>query len=85
MKALYAGVVLAIIVCTPAWGGNWKACKKEKIEVVRLEQALGHGRKLAGYRSGSAMKKARRSKEEWLRKNCRYHSRQLRDLERELM
>jgi hypothetical protein len=31
------------------------------------------------------MKKARRAKEEWIWKNCRYYSRRLRDIERDMM
>lgn len=64
---------------------DWDACRARKIEAVRLEQALGDGKKLKGYASGAAMKKARRAKEDWIWKNCRYYSRRLRDIERDMM
>ncbi|WP_269618776.1 hypothetical protein [Zhongshania sp. BJYM1] len=64
---------------------DWQACRARKVEAVRLEQALGDGKKLKGYASGAAMKKARRAKEDWIWKNCRYYSRRLRDLERDMM
>ncbi|CAA0105816.1 Uncharacterised protein [Zhongshania aliphaticivorans] len=68
-----------------AHAASWQACRAKKIETVRLEQALGNGKKLKGYKSGATMKKARRSKEEWIWKNCRYYASRLRDIERDMM
>ena len=69
----------------PTHAADWRACRAKKVEVVRLEQALGAGKKLTGYASGAAMKKARRSKEDWLWKHCRNYSRRLREVERDMM
>jgi hypothetical protein len=81
---------LIVLICctgifTDAHAASWEACRAKKIEVVRLEQALGDGKKLNGYASGAAMKKARRAKEDWIWKNCRYYSSRLRNIERDMM
>ena len=82
---LLVGSLLSIAAVAPANAASWEQCRREKIEAVRLEQALGEGKKLRGYASGTAMKNARRKKESWLWKNCRSYSRRLRDIERDMM
>ncbi|WP_372864167.1 hypothetical protein [Spongiibacter sp.] len=64
---------------------DWASCKSSKREAVQLQQALRDGRKLKGYASGSAMKRARRQRDIWLRKHCRGYAKRLRALEREMM
>lgn len=76
---------LSLFLSADLLAADWDACRARKIEAVQLEQALGKGKKLKGYASGAAMKKARRAKEDWIWKNCRYYSRRLRDLERDMM
>lgn len=75
------GVLMPLSVCA----ADWDDCKQRKREALRLEQGLGKGKKVSGYSSGAAMKARRRELERWLRKNCRYYSNRLRDLERESM
>ncbi len=85
MKFSFAVLGIFLVMNHSARAADWNACRARKVEVVRLEQALGAGKKLKGYASGAAMKKARRSKEDWLWKHCRSYSRQLRDVERSMM
>ncbi|MDF1693269.1 MAG: hypothetical protein P1U47_12890 [Zhongshania sp.] len=85
MKYSLALLGIFLVMSHSARAADWKACRARKVEVVRLEQALGAGKKLKGYASGTAMKKARRSKEDWLWKHCRSYSRRLRDVERDMM
>ena len=85
MKSRLIVFVCCFCIFPTVNAADWKACRAKKIETVRLEQALGDGKKLKGYSSGAAMKKARRAKEDWIWKNCRYYSRQLRDIERDMM
>lgn len=80
--------VLAIALgpgLAPVAAADWPACKKVKREAVQLQQALREGRKLRGYASGQAMKRGRERRELWLRKQCRYYSGRLRDIERSMM
>ncbi|AKH68442.1 hypothetical protein IMCC21906_00750 [Spongiibacter sp. IMCC21906] len=85
MRTVITALLIGVILISQSQAASWKSCKKRKQEAVRLEQALGKGKKLKGYKSGAAMKKARRNHEQWLWKNCRYYSSRLRDLEQELM
>lgn len=85
MKSCLLGLIFCFGIFPIVHAASWDACRARKIEAVRLEQALGDGKKLKGYSSGAAMKKARRAKEEWIWKNCRYYSRRLRDIERDMM
>jgi|TARA_R110000772_G_scaffold155288_1_gene266361 hypothetical protein len=85
MKYPIALLSAVLTIAAPAQAADWRACRAKKVEVVRLEQALGAGKKLKGYASGAAMKKARRAKEDWLWKHCRSYSRRLRDVERDMM
>ncbi len=81
----YWFLVVVLLSAAEVQAADWPECESAKREAVRLQQALRDGRKLRGYNSGAAMKKARRSRDEWLRKNCRSYSRRLRDVERSLM
>ncbi|WP_295874647.1 hypothetical protein [uncultured Zhongshania sp.] len=85
MKFRLAVFLFCFCIFPAVHAAGWESCRARKIEAVRLEQALGDGKKLKGYASGAAMKKARRSKEDWIRKNCRYYSSRLRDVERDMM
>ncbi len=85
MKYSIALLSAVLIFAAPVQAAGWQACRARKIETVRLEQALGAGKRLKGYASGAAMKKARRAKEDWLWKNCRSYSRRLREVERDMM
>ena len=85
MKKLIVLAALAASGISFPYAADWSDCRAQKREAVRLEQALGNGKKLKGYHSGAAMKQARRNKEAWLRKHCRYYSSRLRDIEREMM
>ena len=85
MKMLIATLLCAAILSPAVEAADWAACKKRKVEAVKLDQALRRGHKRSGYKSGAAMKRARREAEQWLWKNCRYHSRRLRDIERQMM
>lgn len=83
-RTIYMAILL--FCCSgPLHAASWSQCKSQKIQLVRLQQHLGAGKKLAGYSSGADMKRARRAKQTWLRKNCRYYSRQLRNIERGMM
>ena len=84
MKKYLVSVVF-VLSGAMAQGADWSECEGVKREAVRLQQALRDGRKLKGYSSGEAMKKARRKRDTWLRKNCRSYSRRLRDIERSMM
>ena len=85
IRVIFFSMALVVVTVPTSWAADWPECRNAKRESVRLQKALRDGRKLSGYSSGSAMKKARRDKDIWLRKNCRYHSQRLRDLEREMM
>ena len=85
IRMIFLSMTLLVVTTPTLQAADWPECRNVKREAVRLQKALRDGRKLSGYRSGSAMKKARRDKDVWLRKNCRYHSRRLRDLERDMM
>ena len=81
-------IALAIVLAVgaePVAAADCPACKKVKREAVALQQALREGRKLRGYASGQAMKRGRERRELWLRKQCRYYSGLLRDIERGMM
>ncbi len=82
---IIVGLAVSLLSLEDANAADWPQCKSAKREAVRLQQALRDGRKLKGYKSGAAMKRARKSRELWLRKNCRYHSRRLREVERSMM
>jgi hypothetical protein len=64
---------------------DWLSCRASKVEVLQLEKSLRSGKKLKGYASGAAMKKARRRKDDWLWKHCRAYSSRLRDVEASMM
>ena len=85
MKCSVVLLSAVFVTALPVQAADWQSCRARKIEAVRLEQALGAGKKLKGYASGAAMKKARRAKEDWLWKYCRSYSRRLRDVERDMM
>ncbi len=85
MKITITAILISVMFLQQAQAADWQACKRQKIEVIKLEQALGQGKKLKGYGSGAAMKQARRDKEDWLWKHCRYYSNRLRNLERDRM
>lgn len=85
MRIVMCCVVLAVTAVPDVQAADWPECRQVKREAVRLQKALRDGRKLTGYRSGSAMKKARRDRDIWLRKHCRYHAKRLRDIERDMM
>lgn len=74
-----------LVTGLPLAAAEWSECRRVKRDVVTLQQALREGRKLKGYKSGAAMKRARRDGDIWLRKHCRYYSRRLRDIERQMM
>ncbi len=83
MKAFCLAVLFAVLSCGlagPAQAADWRQCKSEKLEAIRLEKALRKGRRLKGYGSGAAMKRERRRIDEWLWKNCRSYYSELRDL-----
>ncbi len=78
-------IMLTALGAQSAAAADWASCKGAKREAVHLQQALRDGRKIKGYASGAAMKRARRQRDVWLRKHCRSYAKRLRALEREMM
>lgn len=71
---------LCIFLINTAVAAPWRECKTQKLESMRLEKALRKGRMLKGYSNRSAMRQERRRLDDWLWKNCRRYSSELRDL-----
>ena len=69
-----------------AHGAGWRDCKKAKLRELKLEQAVRSGaptRKRSG--RGKSPRQRAEALDEWLWKNCRVYSYELRKLEQQQM
>jgi hypothetical protein len=89
----YKFFVIPLCVCfsfslhTAAHAADWRACEKAKLRQLNMEQAA-HNRSSGKKSRSTSAGKSRRSAEqldEWLWKNCRAYSYELRNLEQQRM
>jgi hypothetical protein len=81
-------VILLAVFCQPlavvsAAAADWSACKTAQSRLLRLERAGRNGKPALGHRSRASMRREVDQLDTWLWKNCRSHSRELRELERQ--
>lgn len=79
----YRWVLAALLVVLPLSGvcnAQWKDCRQVKRESLRLQQALRKGVVLRGYRDRPQMRNTLRDNNNWLWKQCRQYSGELREL-----
>jgi hypothetical protein len=76
-------------IASQVQAADWRACEKAKLRQLSVEQAAHAGNRSSGKKSRSnSASKSRRSAEqidEWLWKNCRDYSYELRNLEQQRM
>lgn len=77
-------LMLAVLLVSVPWSGvygaQWKECRQVKRESLRLQQALRKGVILRGYRDRPQMRDSLRDNNNWLWKQCRRYSSELREL-----
>lgn len=72
--------LLVTLPLTSGYAAQWKDCRQVKRESLRLQQALRKGVVLRSYRDRAQMRSTLRDNNNWLWKQCRQYSNELREL-----